>query len=42
MLILEFLRPNHGHEEIAEQEERDNGDNEGFHGAAYSFSQKRT
>jgi hypothetical protein len=28
---LEFFGPNHGHKQIGEQQQRDNGDNDCFH-----------
>ena len=37
--MLEFFRPDHGHEQIPEQQERDNADDDGFHLYSYSFSQ---
>ena len=37
--MLEFFRPDHGHEQINKQQERDNADDDGFHLYSYSFSQ---
>jgi hypothetical protein len=41
MSILEFFRANHCHEQINEEQQRDNSDDGRFHFAPYSFSQKR-
>jgi hypothetical protein len=38
----EFLRPNHGEKQVAKQQQGDDADNDVFHGASYSFPQKRT
>jgi hypothetical protein len=38
-LRLEFFRPDHGHEQINKEEQRDNADDDGFHSASYNFSQ---
>jgi len=38
-LKLEFFRPDHGHEQINKEEQRDNADDDGFHLYSYSFSQ---
>ena len=37
--MLEFFRPDHGHEQINKQQEGDNADDDGFHLYSYSFSQ---
>ena len=37
--MLEFFRPDHGHEQINKQQERDNADDDGFHLYSYNFSQ---
>ncbi len=37
--MLEFFRPDHGHEQINKQKERDNADNDGFHLYSYRFPQ---
>ena len=37
--MLEFFRPDHGHEQINKQQERDNADDDGFHLSSYNFSQ---
>jgi hypothetical protein len=34
---LEFFRPNHGHEQIDEQQQRDDADNDGFHCVLLKF-----
>jgi hypothetical protein len=39
---LEFFRPKHGHQQIAEQQQRNDADDDVLHGFSYSFSQKRT
>ena len=31
MCSLEFLGPNHGHEEVDEEQQRDDADDDGFH-----------
>jgi hypothetical protein len=33
----EFFRPNHGHEQIDEQQQRDDADNDGFHCVLLKF-----
>jgi hypothetical protein len=35
--FLEFFRPNHGHEQIDEQQQRDDPDNDGFHCVLLKF-----
>jgi hypothetical protein len=37
--MLEFFRPNHGHEQVNEQQQGDEADDKGFHLPSYSFSQ---
>jgi hypothetical protein len=34
---LEFFRPNHGHKQISEQQQRDDADNDGFHLSLLQF-----
>ena len=41
-MSLEFVRAQHGDQEVAEQRQRDETDEEVFHRAFQSFSQKRT
>jgi hypothetical protein len=36
---LEFFRPDHGHQQINEQQQRDNANDHGFHLSSYNFSQ---
>src|SRR5262249_6945939 len=38
-LTSEFFRPDHGHEQIDKQQERDHADDNGFHLCSYNFSQ---
>jgi hypothetical protein len=38
-LALEFFRPDHGHQQINKQQQRDKADDDGFHLYSYSFSQ---
>ena len=37
--MLESFGPDHGHEQIDEQQQRDNADDHGFHLSSYNFSQ---
>jgi len=37
--MSEFFRPDHGQEQICEQQKRDNADDYGFHMFSYNFSQ---
>jgi hypothetical protein len=38
-LTLEFFRPDHGHEQIHEKQQRYDANNDRFHLASYNFSQ---
>jgi len=37
--MLEFFRPDHGHEQIHEKQQRYDANNDRFHLSSYSFSQ---